>query len=167
MEHTESCKKFKASYDANKAEYEAKWSHYCKTCGGWGYSSYNYDPSPHGVSLGSGTMTDTEVCSTCVEQGICPRCGELSLDEEGNKCLVCEWEYNVPGNEGLDPEPECDCYDRWMEEHEAEWEKDMEQMAQGVDWVEAILNEEPYKAQAEEEIRKIEAEHDKFHGRFS
>jgi hypothetical protein len=135
MEHTESCKKFRAAYDVKKAAYELQWSHYCKSCGGWGYSSYNFDPSPHGVSLGSGFMTETEVCSTCVEQGICPRCGELSLDEEGNKCLVCGWEYNVPGNEGLDPEPECECDYIWEEKRYQEYYDSFKDHQPGIDWV--------------------------------
>lgn len=110
-EHTESCKKFRLAYEQRKLAYEAHWGKsYCHHCNGWGYTSYRDDPSPAGVSLGSGSMEFSDPCSFCVEIGACPRCGLIALDEDGNKCSNCGWVCMEAGSEGLDPEPECECW---------------------------------------------------------
>ena len=58
-----------------QAEYDRKWPKHCRECNGWGGFWFTFDPSPSGVSLGSGYMVDANPCEACVEKGICPRCG--------------------------------------------------------------------------------------------
>ena len=136
MEHTESCKKFRLAYDQRKLNYEAHWGNsYCKTCHGWGYTSYTFDPSPAGVSLGSGFMVETEPCSICSELGICPRCGKSTLDEEDGNCHSCGWQYEAVGSEGLDPEPECECEYIWEEKRYRDYYESFKDEQPGIDWV--------------------------------
>lgn len=70
----------------------ARFPNSCPTCRGTGGHVSWFDPSPSGVSLGYGLMMDFEPCADCVEKGICPLCGEESLDEDGGHCLKCGWD---------------------------------------------------------------------------
>ncbi len=85
------------------------WPNHCRDCGGYGQFAESYDPSPDGVSLGSGYMTDYEPCAACTEKGICPRCGFLGgLTPEGEgPCHNCFWTYEDGGRPGWKYECEC------------------------------------------------------------
>lgn len=111
IQHTVGCLEREKLALAAREEYTGKWPNFCKKCRGWGGFASTYDPSPAGVSLSPGFMYDFDVCPACVEEGICPRCGEQSLDEEGNVCSSCGW---TSDDEGLPPMHECFCW-------EAEW----------------------------------------------
>ncbi len=90
-------------YQKALAEWQAKWPNACKKCGGWGGHTYKYDPSPAGVSLSPGCMTDFDPCEApgCISEGNCARCGKPALStipgvcEEGEgPCKECGWNYN-------------------------------------------------------------------------
>ncbi len=96
-------------------EYVTKWPQHCKSCDGWGYHWYEYDPSPAGIALSHGTMTDCDPCADCIEQGKCPRCGkEVWTEDDFNPddpvvCLECGWKEDDPD---VAPEqPECYCWE--------------------------------------------------------
>jgi len=108
MKHNPSCDKAFEQHAHDVAEYFVAWPHHCKHCGGWGGAYGYYDPSPSGVSLGSGSMLDFDPCPHCVEEGICPRCGRELLDSDGfDVCEHCGFDFYYP--EGEPPEPECFC----------------------------------------------------------
>jgi hypothetical protein len=121
--HTKWCKDQHEKYEKQLAEYESKWPDYCKHCNGWDGFWDQYDPSPAGVSLGSGYMLDFEPCDKCVENGKCPRCGtqttlfEMAL-EDGDElsCPECRWTSNVDDKESwsLPQGPECYCYEEML-----------------------------------------------------
>lgn len=81
---------------ADQQEYDRVWPNHCSNCDGWGVFYSKYDPSPAGVSLSPGYMVDVEVCEKCIDQGICPRCGEHTIVPETKKkptrCVLCEFE---------------------------------------------------------------------------
>jgi hypothetical protein len=91
--------KFQKDY----AEAKAKYPNACTSCGGAGMVYSTYDPSPAGISLGSGSMTDADPCAKCVEQDVCPRCGEKGinwiegtdaqsgLSDDHFECPHCMW----------------------------------------------------------------------------
>lgn len=108
--HTEDCNRRKAKYEADLAAFEQAHPNYCRVCGGRGGFAYNYDPSPAGVSLSPGYMTEVEPCSECVERGVCPLCTQHTLDEDGEKCSNCEWKWDDP-NVPSKPEFECYCWE--------------------------------------------------------
>jgi len=102
------------------ADYIEKWPGHCEDCQGWGGKVSYYDPSPAGVGLSPGSMQDFDPCPTCLDAGICPRCGEKSADlvEEDYydkfECSSCGWD-DEKNNDGMpegDPyPPECDCWE--------------------------------------------------------
>jgi hypothetical protein len=116
-DHTEECAERIVSMEEQRASYRLKWPRYCRTCNGWGAFYSEYDPSPAGVSLGSGTMTDVEPCRDCSEMGVCPRCGYGNFDPEVFKCDNCGWTER----DGLPFAGECVCWH----------EKSIEDMANG------------------------------------
>ena len=111
-----------ARYERVVADYTTKWPKHCVACGGRGGQSSSYDPSPGGIGLSAGFMVDFDHCQTCVEQSICPRCGENTLDmieeefEDYFRCSNCDWNDREDAEvDGL-PEvtsyfPECDCWE--------------------------------------------------------
>ena len=117
IKHSPECTKAFEEAEKARAEYRQKWPNFCKNCSGWGGSYSTYDPSPAGVSLGSGFMYDYEPCGDCLEKGICPRCGKESKRmkkamEEGTDDFTCEhcgWSEEEK-TEGMPEEPECWCY---------------------------------------------------------
>lgn len=109
--HTETCKQWRVIQEREEAAFRHAHPMFCRACHGWGVWSGSFDPSPSGVSLSSGTMTDSGPCTVCVEEGICPWCMG-PLNEEGTACLQCGW---VEGNGGISEEEECDCYERWLD----------------------------------------------------
>ena len=112
MKHTEGCLEYMSKAENMIKEYMEKWPNHCKYCGGWGGSYSTYDPSPSGVSLGSGYMIDIDPCPECCEKGNCPRCGEHILDpvetEDWENCPHCGFDWESP--EGMPPDPECVCW---------------------------------------------------------
>ena len=127
-QHKDSCaevkyaEQHKADYKAFQLDvgaYIAAWPSYCQSCSGWGGKTTSYDPSPAGISLSPGYMTDYDPCGECVEKDICPRCANTSVrliehDKKGDHyaCLVCAWVEQEDEGAPLDPpdSPECDCW---------------------------------------------------------
>lgn len=106
--HTQACDEaFAKAHDLRK-EFEEKHPNFCRICGGQGVFYESYDPSPAGVSLGSGSMTDVYLCEECVEQNKCPLCGQETLNEDGTKCSSCE--YELDKSPTLPVLPECYCW---------------------------------------------------------
>lgn len=60
--HTASCKKMNERIEREQREYEKRWPNYCRTCGATGMQCYQFDPSPAGVALSGGTMTECDPC---------------------------------------------------------------------------------------------------------
>lgn len=94
--------------------YMKTWPSHCSHCRGRGVFFDTYDPSPAGVSLAAGTMTDVCACHVCLENDLCPRCGgpaPFNEARELSSCLSCG--FAELETEGL-PEPpqlaECDCW---------------------------------------------------------
>jgi hypothetical protein len=111
MNHTEQCSKALEGSTAAREAYRQQWPRHCTTCEGWGILSESYDPSPAGVSLGSGFMRSEEPCACCYENGICPRCGgEFTQDllEAETPCPHCGFHEGTPG---MPPPHECDCWE--------------------------------------------------------
>lgn len=80
-----------AEHAAEVARFEAAYPDYCRTCGGSGVHEYNFDPSPVGVSLAPGSMTENEPCPDCTEKGKCSLCGK-PLGENDQRLCECESE---------------------------------------------------------------------------
>lgn len=108
--HTETCLANQAKVEADRAVYALQWPNYCRVCDGWGIQMFSYDPSPSGVSLGSGCFWEVEPCFDCYENSVCPRCGnDLFPDQslEDTPCLHCGFKE---GDEGMPRHTECDCW---------------------------------------------------------
>lgn len=97
VKHSEHCLEWTPKIEQARQQYDNDYPNHCRKCQGWGGHTSTYDPSPAGVSLGSGHMIDFDPCPHCYEKGICPRCGEEKLDvqkmEEGDPtfCHGCGW----------------------------------------------------------------------------
>lgn len=110
--HTQQCIASQERITAAIAAYVAQWPDHCTECRGWGGSTVSYDPSPAGVSLGSGSFTDFEPCEACYCAGKCPRCGGLMalgqdfLEEE----TPCAWCGFTEGTEGAPDHDDCSCW---------------------------------------------------------
>jgi hypothetical protein len=94
--HSATCVLLSANYERLRAAFGLYWPDYCQTCNGLGGSFYHYDPSPGGVSLGSGFMVEFDECPDCIEQGKCPRCGKIDywhswMEDDPMICPNCEW----------------------------------------------------------------------------
>ena len=66
-------------------DFEKKYPKYCKKCGGQGFTT---DP---------GTQWEppySEQCDYCTIKGICPLCGQESIDEGCENCTNCEWDWD-------------------------------------------------------------------------
>ena len=96
-------------------DWTAKWPDHCPYCKGHGGTYSEYDPSPAGVGLAPGTMTDFEPCEHCIgadagkqviviqdqepyeetfQLGYCPRCHKLMNAELDNPCPHCGWDWD-------------------------------------------------------------------------
>lgn len=71
-------------------------------------AALNFRERAETVSLSAGSMADFDPCMTCLEQGLCPHCGE-ELAEDGMYlvCEKCGWTEET--EEGIPEEPECIC----------------------------------------------------------
>ena len=116
--HTKACTKAYQEFIAWKQNHPK----YCKECNALGYTETTYDPSPAGVSLGSGYMVDREPCEYCLVKGICPVCGESALVLHESQfidsiytgpCSSCGWKEEDVSM----PYFECSCWeikaDKW------------------------------------------------------
>ena len=110
MKHHPDCVKAEVRYKETLAEYEHQWPHYCTSCGGWGGYSVAGCSVPYGSTYVN-LPDETEVCPDCLEEGICPRCGERTMvdqDSDAEHCTSCGWNWD----EGGAPFPvECYCWD--------------------------------------------------------
>ena len=100
--HTEQCRKEQQT----QQDWMARWPTHCRSCHGYGQVTESYDPSAAGVSLSSGFIVNVDPCDDCTMQGLCPRCMQLGLTDEGNgrgpgigygPCTFCGWDYNDGG----------------------------------------------------------------------
>lgn len=93
------------------ANYILRWPNYCRRCNGWSGFHGTYDPSPPGVSLGSGYMEDFDPCPECYDKGICCRCGAVMFDPgiadglDDDKCPKCGFDFT--NGEGIPPFFDC------------------------------------------------------------
>ncbi len=112
--HTQQCLDNTEKYEQEKAEYEKRWPGYCRRCNGAGGHWYDYDPSPAGVSLAAGSLTDCDPCPECAEEkGVCPRCGtKMHKDwwQDDEPCPHCGWDWLRGESDALGP-PECYCWE--------------------------------------------------------
>ncbi len=101
--HDEQCLYLQLKAERQVRAYRATWPAHCKDCSGWGGRFVEYDPSPSGVALSPGTMTDWDACGTCTENMICGRCfGELvELEDDLLRCTGCGFK---PGENAGEPE---------------------------------------------------------------
>lgn len=127
MKHLKECNRVFAIYEFTVQYYKDWWPSYCKFCNGWGGHVSYYDPSPSGVSLGSGYMMETDLCPHCVEKNICPRCGKINSNWKDNidaHCYYCGWE--IDESKGLLEQPTCACHNycelcgAWLEMDDAD-----------------------------------------------
>ena len=112
---SDECKADFARYAEEIVAFGKRFPNHCTDCRGWGLHVSTYDPSPAGISLGHGYMSDVDICETC--RGTCPCCREpLPVDVDDSpdhmKCVACG---STVGQDGLSDGPECLC---WMNESE-------------------------------------------------
>lgn len=93
-----------------REQWLAKWPCHCTVCEGYGaqeWIEYHDGPRYPGEPM-------SEPC-TCMDNGRCPRCGELSFseDREPTVCACCGWDLDDPDFAPPAPEtfpiPEEDC----------------------------------------------------------
>lgn len=108
-EHRKAVEAWQVKYD----EAVAKYPDACGDCGGVGLLISTYDPSPAGVSLGSGWVHDVDLCPNCLEDGKCPHCAQKTIEEyEGDdgcyhyRCTACGWDEEKDVDPVLPPAPE-------------------------------------------------------------
>jgi hypothetical protein len=105
-EHTLACLLATTRYIAEMLTFAARYPQACQACLGWGGHTWSYDPSPAGVSLGSGFLIDGEPCAACEgseDLPTCALCGQI-CQEDGTRLCTC------PPNAGLPEGPECLCW---------------------------------------------------------
>lgn len=116
MQHSPTCIEAFARHGLAMVTFAVKWPDYCRSCEGWGYFSHSYDPSPAGVSLGSGFMVEADPCDACTgadPHPFCARCHAVNdqwLEGEDSPCTACGWNWGKNQGDTLPPEPECHCY---------------------------------------------------------
>jgi hypothetical protein len=130
------------SVATERAAWEAQHPKFCRHCGGHGGFYSSFDPSPAGVSLAPGSMTDYDACSECVEKGICPVCGHTTLNDEGASCASCGWNYDEGDENAAVPPMTVEEWDRiederlFEDELAREWEewRQLERERQALEW---------------------------------
>lgn len=120
IQHSPQCIEYTNRIKVEREKYTEEWPNHCPSCEGWGYSVHYENQSP----LGSGYVWNEEIidpCSSCIEEGKCPRCGTLQpgdypFEDEGDKCISCGWVWDT---KGMTPPPDgpCECeYRTWLKE---------------------------------------------------
>lgn len=104
--HSQLCRQDREKYERLVKEFKDKYPDYCETCQGWGFFEETYDPSPPGVSLSPGYLTDREPCPDCQEEGLCPRC-KAPITGRELYCEECDWHWH---DSGMPMAPECSCW---------------------------------------------------------
>ena len=114
--HSLKCtKRLQETLDAINA-YNHQWPNACPTCDGWGIIN-DTQSVPYG--MGSTLMPVDDICETCLENGACPRCGEMILAtddqfqdfvENEELCPFCGWAWGRNAGDTRPPEPECYCW---------------------------------------------------------
>lgn len=131
MQHTPECQAAQDRYQKAVEEYEQKWPNWCRNCFGMGgFVIRNYPSEPD----------DYEICSHCMEKGVCPRCGQTVWDVEDvfefpTTCPKCGWQEDRP--QDCHPMPmdgPCECELADAERALEEWQKSMDD-EQVDDWV--------------------------------
>lgn len=122
MEHTPECLAATARAQQEIETYKKQWPNHCQKCHGWGGFYSTYDPSPAGVSLGSGCMEDFDPCDAC-ETGDdafpykCSRCGEHLPEHpvrgDPPPCPKCGWDWGHNKGDALPEQTECICPMDW------------------------------------------------------
>ena len=113
------CKHMDA-WKVKEAWFRKQYPNACSRCGALGFKSYSFDPSPAGVSLAPGSMTDWEWCEECMCEGRCSLCGAPvitaeMLEGERFVCPACgqlfDPEATLDGDNdyGLEPASDCEC----------------------------------------------------------
>jgi len=105
MEHKSECVELHKTFADIKAKWLQQYPNHCQQCRGYGGSESRYDPSPSGVSLGSGFMSDFDTCTLCTDKGICSLCAG-KIDEDGVCVAGCDVGRDHPGDG-----PECVCWE--------------------------------------------------------
>lgn len=120
--HTDKCLEWQFKLEKEVKEFDLKYPHACKACGGAGELTYSENQSP--IGSGERWMEQmTDCCSTCVEKGICPLCGTTTLYEVDNgadydwRCDECHWSEQSSTKEvrPWEFDGDCDCYEKWLE----------------------------------------------------
>ncbi len=120
--HKPSCYQVRARIELERRWYMTAWPNYCIECGGAGCYWISDDPSPSGVSLSSGHYDYFESCESCIDRGICPRCGEKvtwinegscrgTNDIEYYECHHCGWTNHNAVIAGISEHDECECWE--------------------------------------------------------
>lgn len=105
--HNKDCNRAITEWIVRAGQFIEAHPKFCRKCLGAGVHEYQENRAPHG-SGHYWPETMREPCEECECKGICPICGEETVDEDGNRSCKCE-------SFGIDLVPECLC---WMSELE-------------------------------------------------
>lgn len=104
--HNEDCNRAITEWIVRAEKFIETWPKFCRKCLGAGTISYIENLAPHGAGYWPCEMQDA--CEECEGKGLCPLCGEETVDDDGVRSCSHT-------GEGIDWVPECPC---WMSE---EW----------------------------------------------
>lgn len=122
VEHSKSCLDEQARHRTEVEAWLARWPGYCEECQGRGGRTIHYDPSPAGVALSPGWMSEFEPCDECVGAGRCGRCG-APMTEADKACAACGWSCGDGLPVGLDGP--CECWERAMAVQDEGWDAEL------------------------------------------
>jgi hypothetical protein len=124
MQHTQECLEAQAENERLRAAWASAWPDHCRHCEGQGQFESYFDPSPVGLSLGSGYYLDVEPCEQCTAVGKCARCGQQTWTTEDleqlelandtsvmSPCSFCGWNWDRGKDDSMPPYEECACYE--------------------------------------------------------
>jgi hypothetical protein len=122
MEHSEECVQALEEFRVALAVYVDQWPDYCRSCSGRGEIVFSQSV-PYGSTSASFDVSD--VCSDCVEEDKCPRCGGLVPADDAcgigipsplwgenpeRACPNCGWKWGAGGSDYVPESPECFCW---------------------------------------------------------